>query len=103
MAPVIATAPNSERLPYFNRSHIISQEAVNLLTEKVYYGETGNHWTPHILITASPMTRNDNLDLDVEHFCTPVIHLVTEETINKYQKLVKDPVTHDIWTTTFGK
>ena len=37
MSPVIATAESSERIPYFNRSHLISQEAVNLLTEKVYY------------------------------------------------------------------
>ena len=86
MAPVIATASNSERMPYFNRSHLISQEAVNLLTEKVYYGEPGNQWTPQSFITASPTTRNDNLDLDVEHFYAPVIHTITGETINKYQK-----------------
>ena len=96
MAPVIATAPNSERMPYFNCSHLISQEAVNLLTEKVYFGEPGNHWTPQIFINASPKTRNENLDVDVEHFCATVIHPITGETTNKYQKLVKDPVTHDI-------
>ena len=53
MAPVIATAPNSEGMPYFNHSHLISQEAVNLLTKKVYYGEPWNHWTPQRFITAS--------------------------------------------------
>ena len=69
----------------------------------MYYGEPGNHWTPHIFITASPTTQNDNLDVDIEHFCAPVIHPITGETINKYQKLVKDPVTHDIWNTDFDK
>ena len=74
MAPVIATAPNSECMPYFNRSHLISQEAVNLLPEKVYDVKPGDHWIPHSFITASPTKRNDNLDLDVEHFCSPIIH-----------------------------
>jgi hypothetical protein len=41
--------------------------------------------------------------INVDHFCAPVVHPVTGETITKYQKLVKDPVTREVWTTAFGK
>ena len=41
--------------------------------------------------------------MDIEHFCAPVIHPITGKTITKCQKLVKDPVTRDIWSTAFGK
>jgi hypothetical protein len=33
----------------------------------------------------------------------PVVHPVTGENITKYQKLAKDPVTSEVWTTAFGK
>ena len=37
-SPMISSKPNSLRIPFFNHSHIISQEAFNLVTEKVLYG-----------------------------------------------------------------
>jgi hypothetical protein len=39
----------------------------------------------------------------LEHFASPVVHPVTGETIDKYEKLMNDPATRDIWTTAFGK
>ena len=96
-SPMISSKPNSLRLPYFNHSHIISQEAFNLVTEKLFYGEPVNQWTPWTFGTASPTNINADLDWDIDHFCAPVIHPITGKTITKYQKLVKDPVTRDIW------
>ena len=45
-SPMISSKPNFWRIPFFNHSHIISQEAVNFLTEKVLYGKPVYHWTP---------------------------------------------------------
>ena len=100
---MISYKPNLSLIPLFNCSHIISQEAVNLVTEKVLYGKPVYHWTAHAFVTASPTTRNSNVDVNIEHFCAPVIHPITSETITKYQKLVKYPVTRDIWPTELGK
>ena len=41
--------------------------------------------------------------MDIENFCTPVIHPTTGETITQYKKLIKDPVTKEIWETAFSK
>ena len=101
--PMISSKPNLSRLPYFNHSHIIFQEAVNHVTKKLFYGEPVYHWRPWAFGTASPTTRNSNLDVDIEHFYAPVIHPITGKTITIYQKLVKDPVTRYIWSTAFGK
>ena len=43
------------------------------------------------------------MDIDIEHFCAPIIQPVTRETISNYKKLKKDPVTQDIWEMAFGK
>jgi hypothetical protein len=58
---------------------------------------------PVSFFTACPTAHCNNLDLDIEHFASPVIHPVTGATITRYQKLVKDPLLRDIWTTAFGK
>ena len=39
----------------------------------------------------------------LEHFCVPVIHLITGEFITDYEKLEKTPATREVWTTEFGK
>jgi hypothetical protein len=38
-----------------------------------------------------------------EHFCAPVIHPVTGESITKYKKLIEDPITARTWARAFGK
>ena len=43
------------------------------------------------------------MDIDIEHFCAPIIHPVTGETISNYKKLKKDSATQDIWEMAFGK
>ena len=96
------TTPNSYRIPFASPNNI-SQEAVNFATSKVY-GEVENTWLPNAFICSSPTTRSENqYDVDIEHFCAPFIHPITGETITQYRKLAKDPVTHDVWQTAFGK
>ena len=99
-------SPSSERIPryYNNTPHIITQEAVNLITEQVYYNENSNNdiWIPERL---KPNVDNNNnmFDLDIEHFCGGVVHPITGETITKYQKIVKDPLLKPIWERSMGK
>ena len=86
------------------RSHIISQEAIKLVTNNVY-GDTSNSCLPDKFITASPTAKPTNAyDVELEHYCAPVVHPVTGVTINQYRKLANDPVTSDIWKEhAFGK
>jgi hypothetical protein len=79
---------NPRRSPRFtDQLNVISQETV----QHAFDG----------LAAAPPPSKHQPLDL--EHFCSPVIHPVTGETIHTYQKLAKDPVTREVWTTAFGK
>ncbi|KAL7503953.1 hypothetical protein ACHAXN_001668, partial [Cyclotella atomus] len=39
----------------------------------------------------------------LEHFANPVVHPITGETIDKYERLANNPATRDVWTTAFGK
>ena len=57
------------------------------------------------IITASTGNSHgeNNYDVDVKHFCAPVVHPITGETITQYQKLKDDPATKDIRNTAFGK
>jgi hypothetical protein len=41
--------------------------------------------------------------INIDHFCAPVVHPITGETITKYQKLAKDLITSKAWTAAFGK
>ena len=64
-SPMISSKPNLLLIPFFNHSHIISQEAVNLVTEKVLYVEPVYHWAPRAFVTAIPTIRNANLDVNI--------------------------------------
>ena len=39
----------------------------------------------------------------IEHFCAPVIHLITGKSITNYNKLGKYPETTESWTKSVGK
>ena len=93
---ILASPPNSKRNP-MACSHIISQEAINLVTSNVY-GDASNRWLPDDFITASPTAKPTNAyDVELEHYCAPVVHPVTSVTITKYRKLANYPVTSEIW------
>ena len=84
---------------------MFSKDAVNLVTAGIYYREGEDKWTPRTFITASTGNSHgdNNYDVDVEHFCAPVVHPITGETITQYRKLKDDPATKDVWNTAFGK
>jgi len=42
-------------------------------------------------------------DVDLQELCCGVVHPVTQETITKYQKLIKDPLLRDVWTRAMAK
>jgi len=81
-APIVSItelqSPNSNRIPRcYDTPHIISQEAVNLLTERVYYNANSNNdiWIPEAL---KPVLDSTSInDIDLEHFCGGVVHPIT--------------------------
>ena len=72
-----------------------------MLAENVYYGATSACWTPNKCLQFDPA--NTGTDVDTEHFCAPVVHPETSETVTSYRKLSKDAVTKETWTTGSGK
>merc|ERR1711966_341571 len=99
-APRPTGGPNSGRIP-LHQPNIITQAAIDRLTDDVYYGANSACWTPNKYLQFDPV--NTGTDIDIEHFCTPVVHPETGETITSYRKLAKDAVTKETWTTGFGK
>ena len=99
-----ATTPNSGRIPLYH-SNMISQEAINFVTDSTYYGTNMDIWTPEVFLTAdtSSLHGTSNYDADIEHFCAPVVYPDTGETITSYKKLQRDPVMKEIWTKALGK
>ena len=102
--PSILTSPPNSKLIPMARSHIISQEAIKLVTSNVY-GDANNFWLPDDFITTNPTAKPTNAyDVELEHYCAPVVHPVTGVTITQYNKLANDPVTSEIWKEhAFGK
>ena len=108
--PIVAATPNSERIPFFSTfsNHmIISQEAVNLVTQRVW-DTPDNTWTPKDILVHSP-TKHASMDgfheVDIDHFYAAVVHPYTGETITQYKELAKDPNAklREVWETGFGK
>jgi len=97
-----STSRNSTRLTSkdnhvrFRNSRIISQEAINLLL----LDDLENDTTPYIPTKLLPTTA---IHTKFEHYAMPMVHPVTGETILSYKKLMKDPVTVEMWQTAFGK
>ena len=92
-------APNSGRIPIYH-SNIISPDAVNHVTERLYFREKNDSWVPDKFLQP---TGTSPQNIDVENFCAPVVHPVTGETITSYKKLAQDPITRETWTTALGK
>jgi len=62
-------------------------------------------WTLEVFLTADTSSSHEtyNHDADIEHFCAPVVHPNTGETITSYKKLQRNPVMKKIWTKALGK
>ena len=78
--------------------NIISQEAINFLTECVW-AKSPNLYTPTKLQTNNGTTST----FDFQQVTMPMVHPTTGETINSYKRLMHDPDTAEIWQTAFGK
>ena len=88
----LPATPNSNRIPLVS-PHIISQEAINYLTDKVWDCTTGIWAAKEILVEEATNTDHQKSlhDVDIEHFCAAVVYPDTGETITQYKKLVNDP------------
>ena len=76
-------------LAKFQNSRMILQEALVEFTATVW-NTSPDHFLPQ------SMRRDEdkiNTAIELKHFCAPVVHPVSGETISKYQTLAKDPVT----------
>ena len=88
--------------------NIISQKALNTITDKVW-DDTSTQWTPRDFMEAHPTeikTGQNIFDGDIEHFCAAVVHPDTRETITKYKVLASDkknPTLRETSRTAFGK
>ena len=60
------------------------------------YSNPSTTWIPDSLVVASKPTGQTPYDVNIKHYCVPVVHLVTGETITQYKKLAKDPLLKDI-------
>ena len=63
----------------------ISQAAINVLAGDVFLHEL--QWD---------IQRNTD-PLEMEEVATGEVHLITQETITNYSKLITDPVTTEVW------
>jgi hypothetical protein len=57
----------------------------------------------HLLRNTAPSQFPGPTQPDLIHLANPVVHPITGEHITSYEKLAKDPITRDVWTTAFGK
>lgn len=99
--PIKEHVPSSARIP-FSLPHIISQEALNLVTMRSDLNRDAC-WSPRDLMFKSETDKPNICDVNIEHFCAPVVHPVTGETISQYRRLMRDNVLSQIWCTAFGK
>ena len=78
--------------------NIISQEAINFLTECVW-AKSPDICTPTKLQPNTGTTAS----FDFQQVAMPMVHPTTGETISSYKQLMHDPDTAKIWQKAFGK
>ena len=86
---------NSAPIPHLRNVNFISQEAVNLLVENDPITSPEAFVPLHL--------RESYTARDIALYGFAMVHPVTGEHITSYRKLMKDPVTSEIWMTAFGK
>ncbi len=85
-------------IPSGAQRRMVTRHAINLLMESEKRS-CQRAFTPTSLLP--PVVLDDPSHL--EHFCSPMVHPITGETISSYKKLMHDPVTAKTWQTAFGK
>jgi hypothetical protein len=96
-SPTVAPPPY---VPIPNRAQhrMVTRHAINMLTESER-SSCQQAFTPDVLLPPVIIPEPSHL----EHFCSPMVHPITGETISSYKKLMHDPATAEIWQTAFGK
>jgi hypothetical protein len=94
MIPTVRFVPIVGQLHNHN---IISQQAINFLTDKVL-NNLSQLFTPENLRPKEEATATN-----LEHLAMPMVQPTTGETISSYKKMMIDPTTMEIWQTAFGK
>jgi hypothetical protein len=84
-------------IPRGAQHRMVTRHAINLLTE-AEPDSCRRFFSPTKLMP--PVVLDEPAHL--EHFCSPMVHLITGETISSYKKLTHDPATAEIWQTAFG-
>lgn len=79
------------------RTHIITQEAVNFLTNCAWNKNND------LYLSTKFLRLWDTISPRLENFCVSIIHPETGEVISKYEKLMWDPKLQHMWTTVMGK
>ena len=96
-APPTPPRRSRHNLPSFQRptsAAFISTEALNSVIAKEYLEPPS--WSVPDILAESKLTIR--LAINIEEICNGVVHLITKETIIKYEKLINNPTLEDIWT-----
>jgi hypothetical protein len=76
---------------------MISQEAINFLTECVWANSPDIFRPSKLRPTMAPTC------LDLKQVAMPLVYLTTGNTISSYKKLMHNPAAAEMWQTAFGK
>jgi hypothetical protein len=76
---------------------LISQEAINFLTECVWSK------SPDIFTPSKLQSKSNPSCLDLEQVAMPMVHPTTGKIISSYKRLMNDPATAKTWLMAFGK
>ena len=90
---------NYTPVPTFRTQQFITQKALNAITTKVW-SETDTSFLPTHLEQEKRYAQNS---INIDHFCAPVIRLITGQVITQYKKLQRNPITREMWSTVLGK
>jgi hypothetical protein len=88
--------PRLHVLPPGAHHHLVTQQAINVLTLQEQASFSTVH-TPHVLMKYAKKL------LHFEHFASPMVHPVNGQTTSSYKKLINNPATAEVWQTAFGR
>lgn len=97
VATPVAPAPYVP-IPDGAQQRIVTRLAIHALTESER-SSCQRAFMPTDLLPPIVMASPSHL----EHFCFPMVHPITGETISSCKKLMHDPATAETWQTAFGK
>jgi hypothetical protein len=76
---------------------LISQEAINFLTECVWAK------SPNIFTLATFLPKSTPTCFEFKQVAMPMVHPTTGKTSSSYKRLMHDPAASETWQTAFGK